>query len=1108
MSLFTHCGRVEVSSGDSELDSIASSIAGSADELIEELARMALAGHYGGAPSEYETSQLLQGRGMARRPREATHTRLSVGSLLQPTSSSGASSSTPPFYQARARSSTLGGSSLSQVTHGDVDEAENDARALEKMYRRLARQYQRERHSVDCAASATKPAGSGTRVYNVPKADRTFSVLTNAVAPARMTRRELDERIRSRLSGPSESQLARRVEKYERRKEREEEARKQPKRVRVSAEAVKRGTRLFLEAQKRANNVKRIQEKQARQKAAEEKRECTFHPSVSKYAAQLAAGGAYHSLESRLENQAAHDEKRLRLRFERAVELDKECTFKPTLSPGTEELMPILRRRRQRRHLRRSLRTPGGERSRSSRRGCMSSAGHEPFEAGERLYRDGGERLLRQQVRLQRATAKEQRHVVGGGLRLSHADAQQLADRFTAWAAARAANREELRLALEQQMCETGQAAAKREASTRQADGVLRRGSSSNLDGSTSAPRLAKLAGSGWGGSEPAAAGAMAPLPVCTDHFYALPNVSSRGGGAASYPEASREPSNTARAARCPSDADVVARPANALRSLKSSSAPATSPAVDLAVHKELLRIHLGALFYKYAVFPTATAVCLAQVKQQVRCYYPEDFSIVAALASAFANEQQLITKTDFMAALARYVAQYGIQPWCLPHRSVPNAIANVPYGSKTSSDTSTVAAAASNDLVSSSDASEMMNDDAVVTTPSWTGTRTSSGAQGCPIEADCLLVTPTTSRTSKGASEEKPLRTHIYSFPPYPGDSQPTPAPAAVTPSRGQRASMETAPTAALRCAAADKSKETPCDGCPSSVLSKHTRQGKTPAMTAELVRGYEDYVQRQRRAIDRARAASGAGQLKAGEVCAFRPTLTPRSVMLSEKNLEKRMAYARELHQRQRNLHLLHTAVLAEQSGKGSSPGAAGSQGGAEACGTLASTQTPPPTPSTKHSSVSPSGTSPLSRVSPSIEVSSLSCSTPRHESGSAVSKPTATLSPPHQEHVAGNAGMARAIAVLEQLLNDVAGKECSTQAAQSVVRVPLLCRSVQDDVCGATHDVETTAKDVGDVTQTVATGPLSPFLVTKPSQAILSAAEEHLASRHAATTSRNAS
>ncbi|KAG5467548.1 hypothetical protein CUR178_01192 [Leishmania enriettii] len=1083
MSLFTHCERVEVSSGDGELDSIASSVDGTADAFIEELARMALAGHYGGAPSAYETSQLLQSRGMARRPREATHTRLSVGSLLQPTSSSGAGSSTPPFYQARARSSTLSGSASSQVVHGDVDEAESDARALEKMYRRLARQYQGERHGVDCAASATKPAGSRTCGYSVIKADRTFSVLTNAVAPARMTRRKLDERIRSRLSVPSESQLARRVEKYERRKEREEEARKQPKRVRVSAEAVNRGTRLFLEAQERANNMKRIQERQARLKAAQEERECTFHPSVSKYAAQLAAGETYRSLESRLENQAACDEKRLRLRFKRALELEKECTFKPTLSPGTEELMPILRRRRQRRHLRRSLRTPGRERSRCSRRGCISSAEHEPFEAGERLYRDGGERLLRQQVRLQRATAKEQPHVVGGGLRLSHADAQHLADRFTAWAAARAANREELRVALEQQMCDTGHAAAKREASTRPAYGLLLRGSSSNLDGSTSAPRLAKLAGSVWGGSEPAAAGAMVPPPVCTGHFYAPPNGSSRGGDAASYPEASRGPSNTARAARSPPHADFVARPANALRSRKSPSAPATSSAGALAVHKELLRIHLGALFYKYAVFPTASAVCLAQVKQQVRCYYPEDSSIVAALASAFENEQQLITKTDFMAALARYVAQYGVQPWCLPHRSVPNAIANAPYGSKTSSDTSTAAAVAWNDLVSSSDASEMMNDNAVVTAPSWTGTRTSSGVQGCPIEADCLLATPTPSRTSEGASDEKPLRTHIYSFPPYPGDSQPTPAPAAVTPSRGQRARMETAPTAASRCAAADKSKETACDECPSRALSKHTRQGKTPAMTAELVRGYEDYVQRQRRAIDRARAASDAGQSKEGEVCTFRPTLTPRSVMLSEKNLEKRMAYARELHRRQYNLHLLHTAVLAEQSGKGSSPGAAGSQGGAEACGTLASTQTPPPTPSTKHSSVSPSGTSPLSRVSPSLEVSSLSCSTPRHESGSALSKPTAPLSPPHQQHVAGDAGMARAVAVLEQLLNDVAAKECSTQAAQSVVRVPLLCRSVQDDVCGTAHDVEATSKDVGAATQTVATGPLFPFLVTKP-------------------------
>ncbi|CAJ1993225.1 hypothetical protein conserved [Leishmania donovani] len=1103
MSLFTQRGRVEVSSGDSEPDSIASTVVDSADELIEGLARMALAGHYSGGPRAYETNQLLQGRGMSRRPREVAETGLSMGSSRQvmPTP---CAITTPPAYQACARSNRQGGAFVSPCTARDMDEAENDARAFEKMYRHLAREYLRGNSSVYHAVSEAETAGC-VEHDSVARRGIAGPSLSMKPSPACKPRRKPDEQAQSRLLKPNQAQLARQVEKYERCKRRDEEARRYPKPVRVPAEAVKRGTRLFLEAQARADNVKLAQEAQARQKAAQETKECTFHPSVSAYAARFAAGGAYYPLESRLENQAAHNEKRLRMRLERMVEREKECTFKPTLSPGTEELMSSLRRRRRQRwHHRRSFRTPEtGERARSNRSRRASPPRHEPFEPGERLYRDGGERLLRQQVRLQRAAAEEQRHVVGGGLTLSHADAQQLADRFTAWAAARAANREELRIALEQQERETPRAAAKREATAGRGGGALRSRSSSNSKGPTTAPRFAQLARSGSGSAYPAATDASAPLPLKINNDFASPAGSMRAYVENDNLAASRVPSDRACSPWLPSDAVC---PATATSSPRSLAAPAACPAANVSVHKELLRIRLGALFYKYAVSPTANAVCLAQVKQQVRCYYPEDSGIAAALASSFADRQQPITKTEFMAALARYVAQYGIQPWCLPHRSDPNAIVAVPYSPSDSSAADSAGAVTSNGLVSSGDSLGAMDGDAPVSTPPWgRGTGAVSSAPGRRSEIGCSVVAPATAHASEGASDEKPARTHIYTVPVQADCSPPTSAPATVTPSCAAKASVANTAATLRREASAGKSREPRCGSLQSRVASKDTPPTKIPTAAADFVRGYEDHVQRRRRAVDRARAASEAGQKKASEECTFRPTLTPRSVVLSEMNMEKRMAYARELQLRRPDLYSLSSSVLGARSDDDGLPRAAPSQRDARACDALASTQTPPPTPSTKHPSVSLSSTSPQLDFSPSFELSSPSCSTPRHDSGNVSSKPAATPSPSHEEQFPGEAGTRRAVAKLEQLLSDVAGKERSTQPAQEGARAPPPYPPVHAGVSSVAHDGATTATDGTDVTQTLSTAPLSCFFATKPAQAVLCAEEKHLESRHTVKAAR---
>ncbi|CAG9582765.1 conserved hypothetical protein [Leishmania major strain Friedlin] len=1101
MSLFTRRGCVEVSSGDSELDSIASTVVDSADELIEGLARMALAGHYSSEPRAYETNQLLQGRGMSRRPREVAETGPSMGSSRQVTPTPCAVT-TPPAYYACARSNRQGGTFVSTCTARDMDEAENDARAFEKMYRHLAREYLRGNSSAHRAVSETKAAGC---VEHDSVARRGIASPSPSMepAPARKPCRKPDEQAQSRLLKPNQAQLARQNEKYERCKSRDEEAQRYPKPVRVPAEAVKRGTRLFLEAQVKADNVKRAQEAQARQKAAQETKECTFRPSVSAYAARFAAGGAYYPLGSRLEDRAAHDEKRLRMRLERMVEREKECTFKPTLSPGTEELMSSLRRRRQRCHYRRSFRTPeASERAKSSRRRRASPPRHEPFEPGERLYRDGGERLLRQQVRLQRAAAKEQRHVVGCGLRLSHTDVQQLADRFMAWAATRAANREELRMALERQGRKTPRAAAKREATAGRGDGLLRSRSSTSK-GSTAVPCFAHLARSSSGSTYPAATDASAPLPLKINSDFASPGGSLKACVETDNRAASRAPSDRARSPRLPSDAVCVATATCTPRSL---AAPAACPAANASVHKELLRIRLGALFYKYAVSPTATAVCLAQVKQQVRCYYPEDAGIVVALASSFADRQQPITKTEFMAALARYVAQYGIQPWCLPHHSDPNAIVGVPYSPSDSSAAGSAGAVTSNGLVSSGDSLGAMDGDAPVSTPPWGGgTEAGSSAPGRRSEVGRSVVAPAAARASEGASDEKPVRTHIYTVPVQADCSPGTSAPATVTPSCAAKASVVNTAVTLRRGAAAGKSREPRCGSSQSRVASKDTPPTRIPTAAADFVRGYEDHVQRQRRAVDRARATSEAGQKKASEECTFHPTLTPRSVVLSELNMEKRMAYARELQLRRPDLHSRSSTVLAARSGDDELPRAAPSQRDARACDALASTQTPPATPSTKHPSVSLSSTSPPLGFSPSIELSSPSCSTPRHDNGSVSSKPAATPSPSQEEQFTRDAGTRRAVAELEQLLSDVAGKGRSTQPAQEGAGTPPPYPPVHAAVSSMAHDGATTAKNGTDLAQTLSTAPLSCFFAMKPAQAVLHAEEKYLESRHTVKASR---
>ncbi|KAK7200840.1 hypothetical protein NESM_000142500 [Novymonas esmeraldas] len=994
MSLFTSRGRIAVS--DSELDSVASSsTADSADALVEELARMSLAGHYGGEPHVYETSQLLRGRGLARRLREPTPARPSTTAPPRraPSLGRGTSARSPALTAARA--------GASRRPALEVEEADREARALEKMYRHLAREYLRGPPTLGPGRGATNTsaaAGAGGADRETEASTQGSASASPSVAvPTRKPRRKPDELARSRILTPSKVQLERRVEKYERRKEREEEARKQVRRVRVPAEAVKRGTRLFLEARERANNVREMQETQARLAAAEETKECTFRPSLSKYAVRLAESGPYTPPELRLGNHAMLDESRQRLRLERAVELEKECTFHPTLSPRTEELVATLRRRRP-------SSSSGASQPSRGRRASVPPPAREPFEPGERLYRDGGERLLRRQVRLQRETARDHRHVVGGALRLTRADAAQLADRFAAWAATRDVHREELRAAVER---EEREALPWRRPTPCVSDPVSRHGSDLR---SGDAPRPSTAAPP----SQPQvnAAALSASRPPCDGGGVARVtgsrSVSSQRAASSRSPSRSGAGSSSgggtaaAAAAACAAAATVSSYVSPSLSPSASVSSPplpsrhAATPVMDASVHKELLRIRLGALFYKYAVSPTSATVCLAQVRHQVRRYYPEDAGVDVALAACVADEQQQITKTGFMAALARYVATHGIQPWSLPHQHGATTAAVAPHCCSTSS---TETAAASHDVVHSGTASANSPARSLSSSDSLgSGRHRSVGVRHGTAAAVC---TPAAARTSSAAAEERSARTHIYT--------------AQEREAGGVAAAAEPAVVVAAAAAAASQGRAASTrGGGRAQRVAKRTGTAVRPSAPAESpggaaaaaavrVRGYDHHVQRQRRATGGAQSAAHAvqGAAEDEEECTFRPALNPRSVVLSDRDLARRIAYAQELQVRRHELDVLRVAVLAKEAG----PSLRGS------------TQTqpppppPPPTPPGKRHSASLSGgTSPPSGLSPSIELSSLSCTTPLHGSGSASSRPTASPSPPRGVRLGGDQSAQR--------------------------------------------------------------------------------------------------
>lgn len=1035
---------------------------------------MALAGRYHGSPKAYETNEMLRGHGMARRPRPSED--------VAPSSSAAPSvGPSPPLSPRKANVAGRSSSSLASTrgalrrapavvqstmhrTEG-VDTADDVSRALQRMYRRLAREYATEiqQETAKLASKAGPGDGGGP-----PSAGGDPPKKVKA-------RRGIDEATLARLLTRNKVQEQRQAEKYHKVKERAEEARKHPKRIRVPEKAVVLGRRLHLEAAENHRVVKEKQEELAQQRAAEERAACTFHPTISPYAERLAAREGHYTLEERLEDQPLRDEELQRLRFERAVEEEKACTFQPTLSIGTQEFIAQQRRRRSR------------TRTSSSRHRRRSA--HEPFEPGERLYRDGAERLLRQQIRQQRAVARQQRHVVGGRLRLSAEEAQDVVGRFAAWAAACAERQAVLQEETDRQAHTRSPAAAAAHAMLLHRSPSSRTASTARPNGSPFPSRLDET----HEAEERTVTSAQTP----TLHSNAL-----------SLSQSHRPPTHRGNPT-WPSAGAVVSLHTNSTASgsvfsrggadngdeseRESTLATWSDAAVGAAARKEQLRIRLGALFFKYAVSPTANTVSPHEVRQQVQLYYPEDGGIAAALEAAFSDADQRVSKVDFMAALARYVAQNGPQSWCMPQRlHVQTAHFNHTSASSTAGSAASVRgtflerldAPTSSGASSSAKGVEAEHKGAPPSphacvrsaamsssggaassnrTPASpaqhigrAGTSEGVSEAGMRAFATSLAVPPSFSASGDGRDDAKPLRTHIYTR--TGGGPAMLPAGHAV-----ERRRME--PEGGLGAGDAEKAireghattssyaqrpflvpealkvmlqrQQQPQP--PRRRSSRATSLEQVPA--AELVHGYEGHVERHRRSAHQSKSphdavdAADVEQRRGAEACTFKPTLNPRSVALSDVNLERRTLYARELQQRRHELQALREAVLqaaskATTNAAVSPPSSRHDGEVTEKAGAVkdgadsslpAELQTPPSSRRRGLHAHSPGGASPAGAgQSPSIDVSSLSSATAQvNQSGGA---PVPVL--PEQQPPSESLKLQTAHSVLTEAQEDVGG------------------------------------------------------------------------------------
>ncbi|CCW68920.1 unnamed protein product [Phytomonas sp. Hart1] len=318
-------------------------------------------------------------------------------------------------------------------------------------------------------------------------------------------------------------------------------------------------------------------------------------------------------------------------RFEQQEAMRRSCPFRPTLSKETER---ISRRIRQ-------------DSAHSRRGGGETLSGNFP-EAAERLYRDGGERLLRRQFTVHRTRSENAAFVIGGRRKLSRRGVSQLLHRLETWQLEREHHLAVRRREIEKARIQSAAAMRHRGRSPidfeemnsplhEEAPRALSLESLNRLPSAAPRPRLPQ-------GKTP----------------QALPSVkSSLPYG--SYDSDAKEDDGE----RSADSLDLTNSITVSMLSMSTNSATADDAGVKKRqiFYNEMRRIRIGALFYKYAS-PKAETVSIADVQEKVRLLYPEDVGITAALRTFIKSDNLALTKPQFMGALQRYEQHYGPQEW------------------------------------------------------------------------------------------------------------------------------------------------------------------------------------------------------------------------------------------------------------------------------------------------------------------------------------------------------------------------------------------------------------------------------------------------------------
>ncbi|KAH9601493.1 hypothetical protein LSM04_002800 [Trypanosoma melophagium] len=169
----------------------------------------------------------------------------------------------------------------------------------------------------------------------------------------------------------------------------------------ISPVATKAGIRLYADAMGKIKHLERLKEE--REKLLKEKEEKpTFRPKITSLAKRMGEGGYIPPHERYMNTNEKLAKKHLLQEKERMERITAGCTFHPTLASASKKLANKQRK-------------------------------NEPFEdVGERLFFEGGKRLLRQQLRERILEQNAETHVVGA-FQISQQAANELSSRLLRW---------------------------------------------------------------------------------------------------------------------------------------------------------------------------------------------------------------------------------------------------------------------------------------------------------------------------------------------------------------------------------------------------------------------------------------------------------------------------------------------------------------------------------------------------------------------------------------------------------------------------------------------------------------------------------------------------